>query len=628
MALPIWQRRIGVFAVILVMAIMVLLGRLAQLQLVHGQEFAELADGNRIRIQIIKAPRGKILDRNGAVLASNRASTNVSFLHMGPRIDVEEVASRLASILGMSEQEIRSRIENPETPLYMPVLIKEDISPEVQTRLEEDAYDLPGVVLEMEPKRVYPNGDFAGHLLGYLREIGQEELREKYSKGYRMGDQVGQMGVEALFDEDLHGTNGGRQIEVDVRGRFVRAIDEMKPIPGDDIVLTVDAGLQATVERELKAQLERLQHDPVDPAPNAKAAAAVVMKVDTGEILAMVSIPGFDPNIFSGRISAVLWNSLQNDPLKPLTNRAVTGEYSPGSSFKMVTATAALEEKKVSPTERVTCGGTYFRVMPKKCWQKGGHGPVDVRQALGVSCNVFFYEMGYRVGIDKLAEYAERFGLGVPTGFQFVPREKPGLIPSTEWKKAAYEHHLPGINDPRWYDAETLDAAIGQGFHKVTPLQMAVYVSSIANGGKRYVPFIAREIRSPDGKVIAEFEPRVAGDVGVSQETLKTIREGMLRVTQPGGTAAGAFRDFPLKVGGKTGTVQMDPSLGMDDHGWFVGFAPYDKPEIAVAIIVEQGKGGARAAAPVARRIFEKYFGLSGGEAQGNSLKGDTPSGE
>lgn len=614
--LTVWHKRIGIFAVILVTAIMVLLGRLAQLQLVHGKDYAELADGNRIRIQIIKAPRGKILDRNGTVLASNRASTNVSFLHMGPRINVEEVASKLASILGMSKEEIKSRIEDPEAPLYMPVLIKEDISPEVQTRLEEYAYELPGVVLEMEPRRVYPIGDFAGHLLGYLREIDQKELKEKYPKGYRMGDQVGQIGVEALFDEDLHGTHGGRQIEVDVRGRFVRAIDEMKPIPGEDIVLTIDAGLQATAERELKAQLERLQQDPANPAPNAKAAAAVVLKVNTGEILAMVSIPGFDPNIFSGRISAALWNSLQNDPLKPLTNRAVTGEYSPGSSFKMVTATAALEERVVSPTERVTCSGTYFRVMPKKCWQKGGHGPVDVRSALGASCNVFFYEMGYRLGVDRLAEYANKFGLGVPTGFQFVPREKRGLVPSTVWKKAAYEHNLPGINDPRWYDAETFDAAIGQGFHKVTPLQMAVYVSSIANGGKRYVPFIAREIRSPDGKVIAGFEPRVAGNVGVSQKTLEIVKEGMLRVTQPGGTAAGAFRDFPIKVGGKTGTVQMDPSLGMDDHGWFIGFAPYDEPEIAVAIIVEQGKGGARAAAPVARRIFEEYFGLSGGEVE------------
>lgn len=611
MVSPIWQKRIGVFALVLITAIAIMVGRLAQLQLVHGKEFAELADGNRIRIQMIKAPRGKIFDRNGALLASNRASTNVSFLHMGRRINIEEVASRLSGILGMSEDEIRSRIEDPKAPLYMPVLIKEDVPPEVQTRLEEATHELPGVVLEVEPRRVYPKGDFAGHLLGYLREIGEEELKEKYSKGYRLGDQVGQMGVEALFDEDLHGTHGGRQIEVDVRGRFVRAMDEIKPVPGDDVVLTIDADLQSAVERELKAHLERLQQDPVNPAPNAKAAAAVVMRVDTGEILAMVSLPTFDPNIFSGRISAALWSSLLNDPLKPLTNRVVTGEYSPGSSFKMVTAAAALQERKVTPGERVTCGGTYFRVMPKKCWQKGGHGAVDIRQALGASCNVFFYEMGYRVGIDKLAEYAKKFGLGVPTGFQFVPRERPGLVPSTAWKKAAYEHHLPGINDPRWYDAETLDAAIGQGFHRYTPLQMAVYVSSIANGGERYIPFIAREIRSPDGKVIAEFKPQVAGDVGVSRETLEVIKEGMLRVTQPGGTAAGAFRDFPLKVAGKTGTVQVDPSLGMDDHGWFIGFAPYDKPEIAVAIIVEQGKGGAGAAAPVARRIFEEYFGLS-----------------
>ncbi len=604
------ELRFTFYSLIVVALFVVLMVRLGYLQLVHGAELRRLAEGNLIRVQVIPAPRGVIYDRYGRILADTRPAFTVSVLRMGKNIPSEETLLMLADILGMKVQDLKDKIKSSTLPLYEPIRIKRDIPLEMWIRLEEKRYEMPGVIVEIEPIRYYPYQGVAGHVLGYLREIDTAGLRALADQGYRLGDMVGKTGVEALFDRELHGVHGGRQIEVDAKGRLIKTLPQVDAIPGDNIVLTIDVELQRVAEQELRNMMRKLREDPAKPFKNAKAGAIVALDVRTGEILAMVSEPGFNPSVFAGELPLDIWRSLEEDPLKPLTNRAITGEYAPGSTFKMITAIAALETGKTTSSEMFVDPGVYWRIMPKKCWKEGGHGLVNLETAIAVSCNVVFYELGYRTGITAIAKYAQQFGLGSATGINFFPREKTGLVPSAEWKRQAYASKLPGINDARWYDAETLDAAIGQGFHRYTPLQMAVYAAALANGGIRYRPQIVKEVRKPDGTIVSRFPPEEMGRVEVSSATLEIVRKGMLKVTQPGGTAAAVFFGFPIAVAGKTGTVEMDPRLGRDDHGWFIGFAPYDNPQIAVAVIVEEGGGGSRAAAPVARKVLEQYFGL------------------
>jgi penicillin-binding protein 2 len=605
------ENRIAVFVLLVLVGFALLAGRMAQLQLVQGAEYSRLADGNRRRIELLRAPRGIIFDREGRVLATNRPAFTVSLVRMGASSPDPEVLRRLASILDIAPSEMEERVtRGASVPLYQPLRIKRDVSPEVYTIIDENSHELPGVILEVEPMREYPFHNLASHVLGYLREIDDVELARLSEQGYRMGDMVGKTGVEALYDLELHGTHGGRQVEVDARGRRIKTLPrQVDPVPGNSLVLTIDAHLQDVAEKALLEQMKILREDPLVPQGRVGAGAAVVLDVKTGEVLAMASIPDYDPNLFAGEISLEAWLALEQNPLFPFSNRAITAEYAPGSTFKMVTAIAALETGRIHPRETFYDPGVYWRVMPKTCWERGGHGTLSLEQAIAQSCNVAFYEIGYRTGIDGIARYAAMFGLGEPTGIQFMPRENLGLVPSTAWKKQAFEEGLPGIRDPRWYDAETLDASIGQGFHRYTPLQMAVYASTLATG-QRLQPQVVKEVLDPEGTPVRQLEPKVVGTVGVASAHLDAIRNGMLKVTQPGGTAGHLFTDLPIAVAGKTGTVEMDARLGRDDHGWFVGYAPFAEPQVAVAVIVEEGGGGSRAAAPVAKKILQAYFGF------------------
>ncbi|MEW6081469.1 MAG: penicillin-binding protein 2 [Bacillota bacterium] len=605
------ENRIAVFVLLVLVGFALLAGRMAQLQLVQGAEYNRLADGNRRRIELLRAPRGIIFDREGRVLATNRPAFTVSLVRMGASSPDPEVLRRLASILDIAPSEMEERVtRGASVPLYQPLRIKRDVSPEVYTIIDENSHELPGVILEVEPMREYPFHNLASHVLGYLREIDDVELARLSEQGYRMGDMVGKAGVEALYDLELHGTHGGRQVEVDARGRRIKTLPrQVDPVPGNSLVLTIDAHLQDVAEKALLEQMKILREDPLMPQERVGAGAAVVLDVKTGEVLAMASIPDYDPNLFAGEISLEAWLTLEQNPLFPFSNRAITAEYAPGSTFKMVTAIAALETGRIHPRETFYDPGVYWRVMPKTCWERRGHGTLSLEQAIAQSCNVAFYEIGYRTGIDSIARYAAKLGLGEPTGIQFVPRENLGLVPSTAWKKQAFEEGLPGIRDPRWYDAETLDASIGQGFHRYTPLQMAVYASALATG-QRLQPQVVKEVLDPGGTPVRQLEPKVVGTVGVASAHLDAIRNGMLKVTQPGGTAGHLFTDLPIAVAGKTGTVEMDARLGRDDHGWFVGYAPFADPQVAVAVIVEEGGGGSRAAAPVAKKILQAYFGF------------------
>lgn len=614
-----WEGRVRRLTLVAAAVFLVLAVTLANLQLGPVSEtYRRLADRNRIRILDIPAPRGEIFARNGEPLATNRPAFALSLVFLGWD-EVRQSAARLGELLGLDPAEVEARVKAQGYRLYQPVRIVDDLTPEQQSVVEEHSFELPGVVIEVRPRRFYPLGTTAAHVLGYLREAGPEDVAQR---GYRPGDLIGRSGLEAALEDSLRGRDGGRQVEVNHRGFPVRDLPPVTPpVPGKDVVLTIDLALQQAAERALAATIARLQRN----YPGARAGAVVALDVQTGGVLALVSYPAFDPNVFTRPLAAEEWSALTS-PDRPLWNRAIGGVYAPGSTFKMVTAVAALMEGKVTPEEKVVCPG-YHPVTagwsrPKRCWVRSGHGAVDLRQAIARSCDVYFYEMARRVGVDGIARWAAAFGLGQKTGIA-LPGEAGGVLASTAYKEWAYHARasdgsrlFPWIDTPRWqYPAEDMDAAIGQGFQSFTPLQMAAYTSVIANGGVRYRPRLVQEVRDAAGNV-QEFPPEEIGRVDLPEWVWRTIREGMRAVTQPGGTAGGVFAGFPMAVAGKTGTAENPHG---DDHAWFVCYAPYEQPRVALAVLIEQG-GHGTAAAAVARDILADYFRLQMPEVPGSAI--------
>ncbi|MCR4398116.1 MAG: penicillin-binding protein 2 [Firmicutes bacterium] len=606
------KKRIAALFVVLAVALALVAVQIGRLQVVHGEKYDELSRGNRLRLVPVTAPRGIIYDRNGAVLAASRPAFTVSLFVMDPSATAVN-AARLSAVLGMDAEKIRKKVSDQWDRLYEPIKIVRDISPDVYTAVEEHRAELPGVVVEVEPVRDYPNGTTAAHALGYVHEIMKEQLSSSKYKDYKMGDTIGQFGLEAAFESELRGQDGGKQVEVDARGRFSKVLGQIDPTPGNNVYLTLDLRLQSAAERALDSQIAQLRKT----NPAVMSGAVVVLDVRNGEILAMASRPAFDPNDFSRGITPERLRELYS--VKALNNLAIAGVYPPGSSFKMVTAMAALEEGKVTQTERIVDPGHHWLVPSLSCWNKSGHGAVDIRQALQVSCNVFFYEMGRRLGLDLIAKYGGLLGLGSVTGVE-IPGEAGGLLPTSEWKRNAYQKKL--VKEPEVLVAESMMAGMGQVFHSYTPLQMANYVATIANGGTRYRPHFLKAVVTQEGAIVREGVPEVVGTLGVSKQTLDVIREGMWLVTQPGGTAASVFSGFPVKVGAKTGTAENPHGA---DHAWFVAYAPFGSPEIAVAVIVEQGGHGGSGAGPIARRVLESYFNLSSAPDVGAGVTAPTP---
>jgi len=598
------ENRFKIFLGIVLCIFFILSARLGYLQLVHGEEYKKISEGNRLRLVPVMAPRGVFYDRNDKPMVSSRTAYTVSIVRMGlDEADLNQTVRNLSDVLGMDINEINKKLAEAKDkgyPLYEPVRIKVDVTNDVLVKIEEHNLELPGVIIEEQPVRDYLNGDFASHVFGYVGEINASELEQMRDQGYSVGDIIGKTGLEKQFDKILRGIDGGQQVEVDAFGRPINILGNKPPVAGDDLYLTIDAKIQKAAEEALDATMLEVQKS----FPNAKAAAVVAMDPRSGAILAMASKPSYDPNLFVGGINKEelpIYQQLMTDPNKPMINRAIRGEYPPGSTFKMITALAALEEGKITKDDIINdANGVYWRIAPKKCWKRGGHGPVNLAKAIGYSCNIYFYEVGRRVGIDAISKYAKMFGLGEPTGLELPPGEKSGLLPTREWRAATF-------NGVPWQQGETLDAAIGQGFHNYTPLQLANYISTLANGGTRYQPYLVRKIMSHDGKLIKKFSPKQVQKINLNPENIEAVKEGMLRVTAPGGTAASYFTNFPIAVAAKTGTAQNPHGA---DHAWFVAFAPYDDPQIVVAVIVEQGGHGGSAGAPVARAIFEAYFGL------------------
>lgn len=578
----------------IITGIFIILGlRLLDLQILEGGYYQAKAEGNRLRMVPMTAARGLMYDRNGQILVGSRPAYTISIMPTGKALDDGEVA-RLAALLNKNPEEIKKKVNDHKSG-YEPIRIASDISMDVVTTIEEHRHELPGVTIDVEPLRYYPYETMAAQLFGYVGEVSEEELDELKAKdpnsSVTSGTILGRSGLEKLYDNILRGTDGGKQLEVDATGRPVAEVDRKHTVPGSNIHLTIDVNLQKAAEEAVNNQLAQLQAQGIP----AQGAAVVALDPNTGAVLAMVSNPEFNPNWFAKGITSAQWNQLNSDNKHPFDNKVISGEYPPGSPFKIITGAAALDLKKVTPDEMIFDSGRHW-LIDKRNAEGEALGWLNFNNALAKSDNVYFYEMGNRVGIENLDKYARYFGLGEKTGINLVG-EAAGNMANPEYKRKVF--------DQDWYLGETFDAAIGQSFTLVTPLQMAVVMSEVANGGIRYRPYVVSRIDNSDGTPKEVFGPEKLGVLPIQKNVMDLIREGLRDVTNEGGTAGALFKGFPVDVAGKTGTAENAHGR---DHGWFVAYAPYDKPRIVVVALVEQGSFGAGSAGPIVRDILAAYF--------------------
>ncbi len=569
--------------------------RMYQLQVIEAERYATLSDDNRINLQLIPPPRGRFVDRYGEPLAFDKQNYRVSLvLEKGG--SARAVLETLSSVMPLTDHEFGRIIREIERGRrFMPIIVRENLTWNEVAAIEVNAPDLPGVLIDVGRTRYYPYAETMAHVLGYVGAASEAD--QDGDALLRLPNfPVGKDGLEKRHERSLRGTAGMSQIEVNAFGRVIRELSRQEGLPGREVTLSLDLEVQ-------KFAYQRFGEE---------SGALVVLDVNTGEVIALASVPGFDPNAFAGGIKGELWRSLLNHPRTPLINKAIAGQYAPGSTFKMMVALAALESGLVTPSNGVVCTGTLaFGDTSFHCWKKEGHGAVAMEQAIMKSCDIFFYETARKIGVDRIAAMAKRFGLGRPVAID-LPGAKSGVIPSREWKQATY-------GQP-WANGETLVAGIGQGYVLATPLQLAVMVARLANGGQAVTPRLTREIRGlEDGTITPpELEP-----MGISPAALEVVLRGMDDVVNtPGGTAYNTARiDEPgMAIAGKTGTSQVrritaaervtgvkkneDLPWHMRDHALFVAFGPTDSPRYAIAVLVEHGGGGSRFAAPIARDVM------------------------
>ena len=591
------RKKIKFFALLVIVSFLGLWLRVWYLQVLKGSDFMGLSENNRVRLVSLPSYRGEITDRNGVSLASIRPSFN---LYITPEDvqDLGETLNTLKEVIDFDIQKVKNDIRQSQP--FLDVLIKADIQRDQVAFVEENNRLLAGIHLKVEPLRDYHYKELAAHTLGYLGEINKDKLM-KGEAGYRMGDIVGKEGIEFLFEQDMQGKKGYKEVEVDVSGRELKVLRKSPPQSGNHLELTLDLRIQQVVEQAMTGTEE----EPIN-------GSAVVIKVQTGEILAITSKPAFDPNLFSAGISVTEWRKLLFNNQHPLQNKAIDGQYPPGSVYKIIAAYAALEEKAVNPEDTVYCPG-YYRLGRRsyRCWRRGGHGEVDLHDALVQSCDVYFYTVGHNLGIDTLARYAKMLGMGSLTQVNLIG-EKPGLVPTKEWKLRA--------RGQEWLAGETISASIGQGFNLVTPIQQARLMATVANGGIVLKPYLVRRIKDKDGKVVKEVFPTIEKRLESRPDTLSIIQKGLFGVVNEKRGTGWRARLKQIQVAGKTGTAQVvrlkkgpaseeeeETPYKYRDHAWFVGYAPFDNPEIAVAVIVEHGGHGGSAAAPIVRQIIQAY---------------------
>ena len=570
------QRVLGMTVGVLA-AFLVVIGQLWYLQVLEGARLQELSDKNRIRIRPVAAPRGVLFDRNGLPLVDNRPAFTLSLI---PREidDRARVLSRVSVLLKIPYPELDDALGRvPGDPL-MPVRVRRGLTLEEVAKVEEWKLELPGVIVEVEPQRMYPTSRFAAHLLGYVREANEEQLKQGR---YRRGDMVGQSGLERLLDQYLRGTDGGERIEVDALGRPIRLIQHTEPVPGAQVVTTVDRRIQEAAERAMEGH----------------AGAVVVLDPRDGDVLAMVSTPAFALDQFTGTIDRDAWVQLIRNPAHPMLNRTVQSQYAPGSVFKVIVAAAGLQETTLTPMDHIFCDGEFHlgnRTFGD--WKEGGHGTVDLHHAIVQSCNVYFYQAGLRIGMDTIARYARAFGFGTSTGID-LPGEKPGFIPaSRRGRRPAFL-------------GDTANMAIGQGAVLATPMQVARMMAAVANGGVFFKPRLVQRVLRADGRVLYSDPGRVNGHVELSPMVWAFLRQSLLDVVNEG---TGVAAHIPgIEIAGKTGTAQLVANSRAErgqDNAWFAAFAPANDPQYVVVVMIEHGGKGGEVAAPIARAIYDAIF--------------------
>jgi len=578
---------------VLVAAVFGLLAvRLFYLQVFEGKRYRSLSESNRIRVERIPPTRGNIYDRHGDLLAGMSASFEAVLVPAEVEPARSEETYRMAArLLSLDEEEVRRAAELKKPAPWVPRVLKRKLAWEEMARIEARRLDLPGVYVSDAPVRYYPEGNLLSPVLGYLGIVTADELRNPAFAEYDPNDVLGRTGLEKTWEGVLRGMPGGVQMEVDVLGRRLEEVAKLPSLPGRSLVLTIDRGVQQAAERALAGQ----------------SGAAVALDIKTGEILALASIPGYDPNLLGAAVSAETWKSLAEDPLHPLLNRAVLGQYAPGSTFKIVMALAGLDSGIVTPSTTIFCPGYFtFAGHTYRCWKKEGHGTVDLDKALAQSCDVYFYELGLKLGVDLIRQYALRFGLGELTGIDLA-EEKSGLIPSKEWKRKA-------LKAP-WYQGETVPVAIGQGYVTTTPLQLAVMTAAVANpSGTIMRPHLVKRVVDAQGTPEMEAPAEEMGRLDLKPAHLDAVRKALREVVTHGTASRAEIPGFA--VAGKTGTAQVIRiKRGEDedeqatpreyrDHALFVAYAPIEAPRYAVAVIVEHGGHGGTTAVPVAKAIL------------------------
>lgn len=591
-----FREKLRIVVLLFLAAISILVVRLAYLQIVKGDDYKKKSENNSVRFRQIKPLRGLIMDRNGFVLVDNKPSFDVIYIPNRNKVN-EGSVERLGQLYQSKSLVLpydRALLKNARP--YLPVKLDKNVSMEKIALVETNALNLPGIYIDVSPIRLYLDGDILAPVIGYTGEISKAEI-EKSDGQYAYGDVSGKHGLERFFDTYIRGRRGAELVEVNAYGKEIKNLGKIDPLAGYNMMLTIDTDLQ-------KAAWE---------AVKGKAGSVVALDPRNGEILAMVSSPSFDPNLFYDGISSEQWRQLQDNPFAPLSNKAISGQYPPGSTYKLIVAAAALEEGIIKPDTRIFCNG-FFTLGNRtyRCWRKGGHGSVNLHQAMVGSCDVYFYTIGKMLGVDKIAQYATRFGLGNLAEID-LPNEKKGLVPTKEWKLKRKKE--------AWQMGETISISIGQGYNLVTTLQLANAFGAFANGGTLWRPYLVKQVQTSDGKIHKEFLPVKKGELNLRAETIKTINHALRGVVNdPGGTGQNA-KLSGVDVCGKTGTSQVvglpadekarrRKILGtlQKDHALFACYAPSENPEIAVAVILENAGGGGAVAAPVARKILSTYF--------------------
>ncbi len=604
--------------IVLVSVMMVILAfRLWYMQIIKGDSFRQRSENNSLRLRKIKPLRGLIMDRNRRIVADNRPSFDVVFIPDKTR-DIKKTIEKINGFYSASALE---QIESPVIPermrSFVPIIIERNATMAEIAAVEIHSHELPGVVTEITPVRHYEHGEAIAQTIGVTGEVSRRDIERAADGNLAPGDNVGKFGIEKSLDAHIRGKSGAEQVEVNAAGKIVRSLGKITPTSGNNVILTIDMELQLAAWHAI----------------GGRKGAVVALNPQNGEVLALLSSPSFDPNLFSVELSAATWEKLANDPEHPMENRAVTGQYPPGSTFKPIVAAAALETGTVTPDSAIYCKGVFaFGNRKFHDWKRDGHGEISLHRAIVESCDVYFYNLGTLLDVDVIAKYARGFGFGAPTGID-LPREKSGLVPTRQWKKERFK--------APWYAGETVPVSIGQGYNLATPLQLANAYAALANGGIIYRPRIVKQIEAPDGRIVQLFETEKSGVLPVSARNMEVINKGLWGVVnEPGGTGH-ALKGTQHDVCGKTGTAQVVGArrdaggrqinvlnAETNDHALFVCFSPCEKPEIAIAVVVENGGHGGTAAAPVARKLVDVYFSQKIRARQNSQKPGALSTGE